>query len=83
MFHLNYFVGFNFFHWTKINVVLVSAIQLKKNFISSFYFPVPGLSCGMQTLSICVGSSSLTRDGTLAPCIGSEGPRHWTTRKIP
>ena len=31
------------------------------------------LSCGMRTLScgMHVGSSSLTRDGTQAPCIGS------------
>ena len=34
---------------------------------------MPGLSCGMQTLScgMHVGSSSLTRDRTRAPCIGS------------
>ena len=29
------------------------------------------------------GFSSLTRDGTLAPCIGRRSPNHWTTREVP
>ena len=38
-----------------------------------FFLTVPGLSCGTLDLFSCghVGSSSLTRDLTGAPCIGS------------
>ena len=62
----------------------VSFFKMKKNFLNFFLFPylaVPGLSRGMQDLwSLLrhlnpwlqrVGPSFLTRDGTLAPCIGS------------
>ena len=61
--------------------------QLFKNIYLFIYLAVPGLSCstwdllcgmralscGMQTLSCSmhVGSSSLTRDRTRAPCIGT------------
>ena len=30
-----------------------------------------------------MGSSSLTRDRTQAPCIGSANLSHWTTREVP
>ena len=30
-----------------------------------------------------VGSSSLTRDRTQAPCIGAQSLNHWTTREVP
>ena len=26
--------------------------------------------------------SSLTRDGTLIPCIGRQSPKYWTTREV-
>ena len=44
-----------------------------QNIYLFIYLVVPGLSCGMRTLScgMHVGSSSLTRDRTWAPCIGS------------
>ena len=34
------------------------------------YLAVMDISCGMQAVS-CIGSSSLTRDQTWAPCTGS------------
>ena len=48
------------------------------------YLAVPGLSYSMWNLWLQhVGSSSLTRDRTQAPCIGVWSLRHWTTREVP
>ena len=56
------------------------SLQLKSVFLKIYIYlylininpTLLGLSCGMQTLSCSgVGSSSLTRDQTQAPCIGS------------
>ena len=45
------------------------------------------VSCGMWTLSCGMWeSSSLTRDQTQTPCVGSvgmQGLSHWTTREVP
>ena len=52
---------------------LVLGFCLLEDFFFFFFLVVPGLSCGMWTLScdMHVGSSFLTRDRTWAPCIGS------------
>ena len=36
-----------------------------------------------ELLVVACGSSSLARDHTQAPCIGSTEPSHWTTREVP
>ena len=44
-------------------------------FFFQIYLAVPGLSCGTQDLELQhSGSSSLTRNGTRTPCIGSMEP---------
>ena len=49
------------------------------------YLAALSLSCSMRDLQLQwhVGSSSLTRDWTWAPCIGSWSFSHWTTREVP
>ena len=54
IFHLNYFFWFNFLIGGKLMLCWFLPYNLKKKFISSFYFPELGLSCGMQTLSTSV-----------------------------
>ena len=51
--------------------------------LSFIYLAIPGLSCGTQDLYLLhVGSSSLSGDQTLAPCIGSvQGLSHYITRE--
>ena len=63
-------------------LLLVSLRAALKNLV--IYLAVQGLSCGTQDLGYSLqhaGSSSLTRDGTQVPCIGSAEPTHWTTGK--
>ena len=57
------------------------------------YLDTPGLCCGAWDLWYSLqhgnsylwrtGSCSLTRDQTLAPCIGSQNLSHWATREGP
>ena len=65
-------------HLVQLNAA--PSLQLKAVFLKIYIYlylininpTLLGLSVGMQTLSCSsVGSSSLTRDGTQAPCIGS------------
>ena len=59
------------YHPLKALILLVATrcSFLKKYFICR----LPSLSCGLQNFSWHVGSKSLTRDQTQAPCIGSMG----------
>ena len=64
---------------------LGSAFSFFKKFILKFiYLAVPGLSCGMQTLSCCMcdlvpGPGIKPRP----PVLGAQSLRHWTMREIP
>ena len=58
---------FFFFNTTRDHIIHVICTLLL-----NIYLAALGLSCGMRNLNLRhVGSSSLTRDQTLAPCIGS------------
>ena len=59
----------NFFEILFIYLVALGQLWLAGSLVAARWL----LSCGMQTLScgMHVGSSSLTRDWTRAPCIGS------------
>ena len=76
--------GYQFFSSVLLEVLLLSLFVCFNIYL--FILAVPGLSCGMQDLRCGVwasqlwhadsqlwhvGSSSLTRDRTWAPCIGS------------
>ena len=52
---------------------LICALVSKNGWLLFIYLVALGVSCGMWTLSCSMhmGSSSLTRDQTWTPCIGS------------
>ena len=49
----------------------MSAPIYQNSFLENFYLAAPGPRCMWDLLVVALGSSSLIRDQTQAPCIGS------------
>ena len=62
-----------------IGVERIVRLRKELNTFSFLFVWLHRVLCGMQTQLQHVGSSSLTRDRTIAPCIGT----YWTTREVP
>lgn len=78
-------------HMELLSTGNVASVTKKLHFIYYYfkifnYLAVPDLGCSMWDLPSSlwhVESSSLTRDQTWAPCVGSRVLSHWTARQVP